>query len=172
MYNRATRNIVLSALFIALGIIIPILFHAVGMGSVFLPMHIPVILAGFFLDPLYSICVGALTPILSSLMTGMPPLIPTLPIMVFELSTYSLLVSIIYKKLKQNVFTSLIVSMLAGRVVAGLVAWVLVTFFSVKMLPPLVYIYTSIVNGIPGIIIQLILIPIIVMLVERRLKHG
>lgn len=48
MYNRATRNIVLSALFIALGIIIPILFHAVGMGSVFLPMHIPVILAGFF----------------------------------------------------------------------------------------------------------------------------
>ncbi|MDI6600804.1 MAG: ECF transporter S component [Thermoanaerobacteraceae bacterium] len=171
MYSKATRNIVLSALFIALGIIIPIFFHAIGMGSVFLPMHIPVILAGFFLDPLYSLFVGALTPILSSLMTGMPPLIPTLPIMVFELSTYSLLVSVIYKKLKQNVFTSLLVSMLAGRVVAGLIVWFLITFFSMNMPSPLVFIYTSIINGLPGIIIQLILIPTIVILVERRLKH-
>ena len=72
-----TRQLTVSGFFIALGLILPMLFHlAGGMGVVFLPMHLPVLLAGFFLGPRFGLLVGIITPLLSSLLTGMPPLLP------------------------------------------------------------------------------------------------
>lgn len=47
MKNSATKELVLSALFIALGVVLPMVFHAIGAGPVFLPMHIPVLLRDF-----------------------------------------------------------------------------------------------------------------------------
>ena len=76
MRDGNIRNIILGGLFVALGIVIPIAFHAIGAGPVFLPMHIPVLLAGFTIGPTIGCLVGAVTPILSSLLTGMPPLMP------------------------------------------------------------------------------------------------
>ncbi len=82
-----TKTLTLSALLIAIGVILPMLTHYIAAGNIILPMHIPVLVAGLILKPRYALIVGAMTPIISSILTGMPPLFPILPIMVFELST-------------------------------------------------------------------------------------
>ena len=162
MENKYIKEIILSGLFIALGIVLPMIFHMVGVGSVFLPMHIPVLIGGFVLSLPFAIAVGVITPILSSLITGMPPLFPVLPFMVFELATYGAMINLLYKKYNLNVYVSLILSMLAGRVVAGIVVWVLVTFFMVKLPNPIAFIGMAIGQGLPGIMIQIVLIPVII----------
>lgn len=165
-----TKKIVLSGLLTALGVLIPIVFHMFHLGGqIFLPMHIPVILAGFLVGPVMAALVGILTPLLSSLLTGMPPLFPMAVIMIFELGTYGFTAAVVYKKAK-NIFVALIASLAAGRAAAGLTVAVLLYIFevsSIKVLNPIVYIQGSITTGIPGIIIQLILIPAIVILLRK-----
>lgn len=168
MRKSTTKELILSALFVALGLVLPMLFHSIGAGSVFLPMHIPVLLAGFFLSVPYATLVGALTPILSSVLTGMPPMFPVLPFMVFELLTYGAVVSYMHNKVKANIFLSLIVAMIAGRIVSAIVVWILTSFFMAKLPAPTVFIAGAIVKGIPGIIIQLILIPAIVYILNKQ----
>ncbi|HLV09730.1 MAG TPA: ECF transporter S component [Halanaerobiales bacterium] len=159
------RKMVYSALFIALGIIIPIAFHAFGTtaGSMFLPMHIPVILAGAFLGPLSGMVVGALTPLLSSFFTGMPPVLPMLPIMFVELMVYGAAMGYLYHKQKYGIYSSLIITLILGRVAVGIDALVLVHLFGIGGLPsnPLLYVQGSFLKGLPGIAIQLVLIPVL-----------
>src|SRR5690554_4903990 len=155
MRTNIVRETVLAGFFVALGIVVPIAFHAFGPGTTFLPMHIPVITAGFVLSAPFAVLVGLLTPVLSSVMTGMPVIFPVLPFMVFELATYGLVTSLLYRKLKLNVYVSLVGAMISGRIVATIVVWVLTTFFVVQLPSPLVWISGVIVTGIPGIIIQL-----------------
>ena len=73
--NRAL-NVSTSAMFLALGVLFPLLFHAVGLGSQFSPMHLPVLLAGMICGPLSGLIVGFLAPFISSLVSGMPPVFP------------------------------------------------------------------------------------------------
>ena len=173
--QRKTRDLVLAGLFIALGILFPMVFHAFGQaaGQVFLPMHIPVLLAGFFLLPGYAAIVGLVTPLLSSVLTGMPPLYPMAPLMAVELCIYGLAASLAYRWLSQknmkrvvSVIISLVIAMAAGRVAAGLGVWVLVGLFSAQMPSPFVYISGGIATGLPGIAIQIVLIPVIVLAVR------
>lgn len=167
MQTKSLREIVLSGLFIASGLILPSIFHVYGMGATFSPMHIPVLLAGFFLSIPYAIAVGALTPFLSSVFTGMPPIFPVMPYLVFELAAYGAIASLLYRKLKVNVYIALIGSMIAGRIVAGFAVWVLAAFFAAKLPGPIVFIAGAVTNGIPGIILQLVFIPALVMMLKR-----
>lgn len=167
MQNKSVRETVLSGLFIALGLILPMVFHAFGAGSTFLPMHIPVLIAGFVVSLPFALAVGVITPILSSLFTGMPPIFPVLPFMVFELATYGAVASLLYRKLKLNVYVSLICSMIVGRIVSSVVVWVLATFFMAKLPNPIVFITGGITQGIPGIIIQIVFIPGIVLALQK-----
>ncbi|AOT70344.1 ECF transporter S component [Geosporobacter ferrireducens] len=167
MKNKSRKETVLSGFFIALGLILPTVFHTFGGGSTFLPMHIPVLIAGFVLSLPFAIAVGAITPILSSLLTGMPPAFPVLPFMVFELAAYGAATSLLYKKFKLNVYISLICSMLVGRIISSIVVWVLATFFMAKLPSPIVFITGAIAQGIPGIIIQIVFIPAIVFALEK-----
>lgn len=168
MKNKSVREIVLSGLFIAIGLLLPSIFHAFGAGSTFLPMHIPVIFAGFTVSLPFAVTVGVLTPFLSSVLTGMPPLFPVMPYMVFELAAYGAASSILYRKLKLNVYVSLIGSMIIGRIVAGIAVWVLASFFMAKLPGPVLFITGAITKGIPGIIIQVVFIPAVVILLERN----
>ncbi|WP_353093471.1 ECF transporter S component [Tissierella praeacuta] len=163
MYERDnTRKLVIAGVLLAIGIIIPLIFHATGIpGNVFLPMHIPVLLGGFLLPSYLALLLGILTPILSSLLTGMPPLFPMAVIMVFELGIYGLVASILYRKLKLPSVISLVLSMVAGRIMAGLVVFILAAFFAYQM-DPITFIIGGVTTGIPGIVIQLILIPSLV----------
>lgn len=169
MKENGTKQLVLSGVFIALGIVLPMAFHLFGGGGpMFLPMHIPVLLAGFFLSMPYAIAVGIITPLLSSLFTGMPPMFPVLPYMMLELATYACMVSFLYQKKGLNVYISLIGSMIAGRIMAGLGVWILAQFFAAKMPGPIVFITGAISKGLPGIIIQIIFIPILIIALQKN----
>lgn len=161
-----TRKLVLMAIFIALGIVLPLFFHLFGanLSSIISPMHLPVFIAGAFLGPLAGLLVGLITPLLSSLFTGMPPLLPMLPIMLIELAIYGFLCGYLFQSKKLNIYFSLVISILTGRIGAGLVVWFLVHILQITHLPanPLLYITATIVKGLPGIIIQLILVPLFI----------
>ncbi len=161
-----TRKLVLMAIFIALGIVLPMAFHFFGTGlaSIISPMHIPVFIAGAFMGPMGGIVVGAATPVLSSLLTGMPPVIPMLPIMFVELIIYGGVIGYLFKAKKMNIFLSMVVSMLLGRIGMGVVVWFLVHVFNIGYLPanPVIYIQAAVIKGLPGIIIHLIVVPLVI----------
>jgi hypothetical protein len=143
------------------------MFHFFGLGKNFLPMHIPVLLAGFILSLPYAIAVGVITPLLSSIITGMPPMFPVLPYMVFELAVYAVVANVLSKKMKLNTYLSLIMSMVAGRIVAGIVVWGMIVIFGAKLPSPTVFIISAVTAGIPGIIIQLAFIPPMIILLKK-----
>lgn len=166
------KKIVYTSFFIALGIILPIIFHMIGgpgLGRVLLPMHLPVLIGAAYLGPLAGLIMGVITPLLSSLFTGMPPVIPILPIMIVELGVYGLLMGYLFFRIKMNVYISLLITMLLGRIGASLVVLILVYGFEFGKLPanPIIYIYGTITAGLPGIIGQLVIIPIVLRYIKR-----
>lgn len=161
-----TKKITYSALFLALGVIFPQIFHLFGgTGQVFLPMHIPVLLAGFFLGGTSAALVGFLTVLLSAAITGMPP-VPVIYFMLVEVTVYGLVAGLAYKKFKLNVYVSLILAMVVGRLALAISVFTLQPLLGLK-LSPQVYMIDAVVKGLPGIIIQLLFIPIIVFSIER-----
>jgi hypothetical protein len=168
MNKRTIKQITLAGFFISIGLVLPMAFHMLGPGTTFLPMHIPVLIAGFSLSLPMAILVGILTPTLSSLLTGMPLIFPVLPFMIFELGSYAAGTSLLYRTYKWNVYVSLIVTMIIGRIVAMAAVWVLVNYTTAKLPNPLVFITGAVSVGIPGIVIQLLLIPPIVIYLRKR----
>jgi len=164
-----TRWLTFSALFLALALVLPIAFHTVSMGGrALLPMHLPVMLAGFLIGPGSGVLVGLLAPILSHLMTGMPPTY-AVPLMAFELPIYGLAAGLAYRKLRVNIYVSLIVAMIAGRLAFGLALFVLGMFMELPYTAA--YFFSAagpLVTGLPGIVLQLFLVPILVTAVKRR----
>ncbi|MBU5313934.1 ECF transporter S component [Tissierella carlieri] len=168
MYEKNnTKRLIIAGLLLAIGVIIPTIFHTTGIpGNIFLPMHVPVLIGGFLLPPYLALLLGMLTPILNSLITGMPPLFPMTVIMVFELGIYGLVASILYRKLELPSVVALIISMIAGRIMAGLVVFILAAFFAIEM-DPMTFVIGGVTTGIPGIIIQLVLVPSLVYSIVR-----
>ncbi len=156
------------AFFLALAISFPQIFHLTGIGgTVILPMHIPVILAGLLVGPAIGLYVGIIAPIISHFLTGMPPMSPPiLPPMVVELGVYGFVAGLMYRALKRNTYLSLIAAMISGRIALGVAAYVMMQFFGFE-LEPMLYVKGAIVTGLPGIVLQLVLIPVLVLMVER-----
>ncbi len=163
-----TKDLTISALFIALGVILPMFTHYVAAGNIILPMHIPVLIAGLILKPRYALIVGTLTPIVSSVLTQMPPIFPMLPIMVFELAAYALIASILKHKYNLSIYIILIISMICGRIIAALVAQVLIVGFNAPFENGLAFITAAITTGYIGIIIQILIIPPIVKTINKH----
>ena len=168
MQTVKTKKLVLAAICLALCIVLPLLFHAVpNGGSIFLPIHIPVLLCGPLCGTVYGALCGVMGPLLSSLITGMPPL-SMAPAMMVECAVYGLVCGLLMhfvktKKPLLNLYISLVCAMLVGRVVAGLAKALIFT----PGISPFAWVTTSIVTGIPGIIIQLILIPLLIIGLKR-----
>lgn len=166
--NNWIFELTITGLLMALGILLPLIFHAVNLGGqVFLPMHLPVILGGFYLSILPVALLGLLTPILATLLTGMPP-IPTVFAMMAELLTYVIVVSLLFNKLKWGVYPSLISAMILGRGVSILSNWIIIQLISGKSFDFLSFLSVLFVVGLPGIIIQLVLIPLLVKVIPRK----
>jgi len=166
------KRSILTAVCIALCVVLPQAFHAIpNAGSVYLPMHIPVLLCGLICGWPYGLLCGLAGPALSSLFTGMPP-VAVLPGMMVECAVYGcvsgLLMGLIRtKKLYGDLYLSLIAAMLLGRVLSG-VAKALI--FSPGQLTMAAWVTSSFVTGLPGIVIQLALLPTIVFaLMKARL---
>ena len=162
-------KMVLSALFIAIGIVLPLAFHAIpNAGRIFLPMHISVLLCGLVCGIPYGLACGIITPLLSSLITGMPPA-AMLPAMVCELAAYGVISAILmrYVRLKKvyvNVYISLIGAMLVGRVFYGILNALI---FSAGSYSLQLWLGAAFVTALPGIAIQLVLIPAIVIALQK-----
>lgn len=163
-------SVALSGMFLALAYVLPFFTGQIPeIGSMLCPMHIPVLLCGFVCGAPYGLLVGLVAPLLRSLTLGMPPLFPTATAMAFELAVYGLMAGLLYKALpkkKINIYTSLIGAMVVGRIVWGVVMCCIMGFDVTKF--GLAAFWTgAIVNAIPGIIVQIILIPVIVMVLEK-----
>lgn len=171
MPNKRTAQLTLSAMFIAMAVIIPMLLHGIpNAGTLLLPMHFPVLLAGFFVDPFFALLVGLLSPVVSMLITGMPPMFPVLPFMMAELATYGFVASVLYRKLKLDRNISLVFSMVAGRLAATFAVWVLTSMFGAKLPAPWVFFSAAFTGSLAGIAIQLAAIPAILSVVGRGRK--
>lgn len=165
------KNFTLSAMFMAIGLILPLFTGQIPqIGNMLLPMHIPVLLCGLICGWQYGLTVGFILPLLRYMIFGMPILFPTGIAMTFELATYGLVIGWIYGHSKWQcvvaLYRSLIIAMLAGRVVWGVARTILMGFggqeFSWAM-----FITGGFVTAIPGIIVQLILIPAIMIALNR-----
>ena len=164
------KRTVLAALMVALCVVLPVAFHSVpDGGSVFLPMHVPVLICGMICGWPYGFLCGLLGPLLSCLLTGMPPL-AMLPAMMVECGVYGLVTGLLLKfvrtgKLYGDLYIALIVAMIAGRVVSGVAKALIFT-------PGLTMTYwltASFITALPGIVIQLTLVPLLVgMLMKVR----
>ncbi len=157
------KKLVYTALCIALCVVLPMAFHSVqNAGSVFLPMHIPVLLCGLVCGWPYGLVCGALGPLLSGLLTPMPPM-AMVPGMMVELATYGcvtgLMMKLVHTKhLTADLYISMIAAMAAGRVLSGLAK----SLIFAPGTPVFAWVTTSLVAGIPGIVIQLLLIPLLI----------
>ncbi len=167
---NSTRELTLTALFIAIGILLPMVFHmsgGPGAGRIFLPMHIPIFLAGFLAGPSVGLTAGVITPLLSSFLTGMPPLVPTAPMMSAELVVFGLVSGLLYKKQQKPLYVSLIAAMLAGRVVYGLLGAFALPLFGLEQVSLWVPLTSAVTTSWPGVLLQLIFIPAIVKAAEN-----
>ncbi len=166
-----TKNIVLSAMFIAIGFILPFFTGQIQqIGSMLLPMHIPVFLCALICGWEYGLAVGIILPLFRSFVLGMPPLFPIALSMTVEMAVYGLVAGWIYGHSKWKclvaLYRALVSAMIAGRIVWGLAQIVLLgisgTAFTWQM-----FLAGSLLNAIPGIIVQLTLIPIIMLALNR-----
>ena len=167
------RKIVLAGLMIALAIILPFATGQIPqIGSMLLPMHIPVLLCGFICGWKYGLAVGFIVPLLRSMMFGMPPMMTAIA-MAFELAAYGVITGLLYKVLpgkKVKVYISLIVAMIVGRIVWGLVSLVIYGITN-AVFTWQIFIGGALINAIPGIILQLIVVPALVLVIEKNWRN-
>ena len=165
--NR-TRTLVFAALCCALGVALPMTVHGIpGAGLVFLPMHLPVLLCGLLCGPVWGLACGAVTPVVSCLATGMPPA-AKLPVMLCELAAYGAVSGLAVRWVRVHsragrLYLSLAAAMLAGRVVSGLAGGLV--FGAGTTLRS--WVTVSFVTALPGIVIQLILLPALVLALQK-----
>lgn len=167
---KRTSLLTISALLVAIGLILPFLTAGIPqIGSMLLPMHLPVLLAGFICGPFWGLLVGAVTPILRSALFQMPVMVPMAVAMAFELAAYGLFSGMFYRMLPRktsSVYISLILAMILGRLVFGGAMWAILGAKGGA--------YTwaafwtgAFVEAVPGMIIQLILIPACILTLEK-----
>lgn len=174
-HNRLLK-MVLAALFLALAYVMPFLTGQIPeIGAMLCPLHIPVILCGFICGWPWGLTVGFVAPLFRSLTLGMPPLFPTAICMAFELAAYGAVSGLMHKLLprkKPFIYVSLITAMIVGRVVWGL-AMIVCMGLNGGAFTFGAFIAGAFTNAIPGIIVQIVLIPVLVMVLEnvRILKY-
>ncbi len=165
-----TKKLVLSALFIALGIVLPFFTGQLPqIGNMLLPMHIPVLICGFVCGAPYGFAVGFIVPLLRSVMFGRPMMIPTAIGMAIELAVYGTVTGLMYARFKSKklgIYISLITAMIAGRIAWGasslLIYRALGNPFTWE-----IFAAEAFVNAVPGIMVQLILIPALIFALNK-----
>ncbi len=170
MNKTQIKRLVLCAMCVALCCVLPVAFHAVALSKIISPMHIPVLLCGLICGPLYGLFCGIAGPMLSSVITGMPPasaLVSMLP----ELAIYGLAAGLLMKfihtkHLFADIYASLIPAMILGRVAGGMADALFLlgegSSYTLSM-----FAGSYIIGTLPGTIIQLVLIPLLVFTLEK-----
>jgi hypothetical protein len=151
---------VISAAMAAMALVLPIAFHAVGMGNKFLPMLLPLLLNGFLAPFPWAIATGALTPLLSAVTTGMPPMFPPVAFsMSLECGVMSGTAAAIYRGRPSRLWYALIAAIVLGRATSLSATWLLAGLFH---LPATVLTAAALIQGMPGVLLQLAVVPMVV----------
>ena len=164
-----TRKMIVTAMCAALCVVLPMAFHTIpNAGSIFLPMHIPVLLCGFLCGWPYGLLCGLLGPCLSSMITGMPPA-AVLPSMVCELAASGLVTGLVYSRIRTgsrlgDIYISLLTAMVCGRVFYGVLNALIFQAGSYSME---IWLAAAFTTALPGIVIQLVVIPALLLALER-----
>ena len=171
MKNKELIRLVLGAMFLCLGLLLPFLTGQIPqVGKMLLPMHIPVILCGFICGWRYGACVGFIAPILRGVIFTNPVFFPTGLIMAFELAAYGFFAGFVFNLFKKRnmgkVYISLILSMLAGRIVKCIVQFIVLGFTDEGFVFG-AYIAGAFTNAIPGMILQIIIIPLVMLTLHK-----
>lgn len=168
--SLAVRRIVVSGVCVALCIVLPFLTGQIPqIGSMLSPMHIPVLLCGFLCGWPYGLVVGAISPLLRSLLFGMPPLYPVATAMAFELAAYGAFSGICYKLLPKKipyVYVSLVIAMLGGRIVWGIAQTIMLSGTG-NPFTFAAFMSGAFINAVPAIILHIVLIPILVIALKK-----
>lgn len=171
MRNRSPLlNLTLSALCLALAYVLPFFTGQIPqIGAMLAPMHLPVLLCGFLCGWPWGLAVGALAPLTRSLILGMPKLFPSAVCMCFELAVYGAVAGLLYRLLprkKGYIYVALLGAMVAGRLVWGAAMWVCMGLTGGSFTLA-AFMAGAVTNAIPGIVLQIVLIPVLVMVLER-----
>jgi len=169
MKNMKVKSLVLAALFMTVALVLPFLTGQIPqIGSMLCPMHIPVLLCGFFCGWTWGMAVGMIAPVFRSFLFGMPVMFPDAVCMALELAVYGAISGWLYvhlPKRKPSVYVSLLTAMAAGRIIWGAARFLCVgldvTAFGLSAF------WTGAVTmAIPGMIVQILLIPVLVFAAE------
>jgi len=164
-----------TAIAIVAAVVVPQFFHWLGIvsgagkapGVAFSPMHLPIIIVGFLAGPYAGAISGLLGPVAAHYLSGMPNAMQ-LPFMMIELAGYGLSAGLL-RSIRLPLVAKTLVALIAGRLfrmIACIIAFYLLG--NEKMRP--LGIWMSIPRVLPGIVLQLVLIPLIVFRVENRGK--
>ena len=168
--NDRTRKLTFSALYLAIALVLPFITGQIPeIGAMLSPMHIPVLLCGFVCGWPWDLAVGLIAPMLRSVLFGMPTMYPTAIAMTFELAVYGALTGILYRLLPRktwSVYAALILAMIGGRLVWGAAQYVLLLARGTAFTPEL-FLAGAVINAIPGIILHIVLIPVLVIVLEK-----
>lgn len=175
MKKTNVKTLVLAALFLALALVLPFLTGQIPeVGSMLCPMHIPVLLCGFFCGWPWGLAVGLTAPVLRSMLFGMPPMFPVAVCMSLELAAYGAVSGLMYSKLprkKSSVYMALVTAMVAGRLVWG-AARFLCAGLDASVFGLSAFWAGAVVTAIPGILLQLLLIPVLVIAAGKYVSRN
>ena len=166
----SAKRICITAVCVALCCVLPMAFHSVGLGSALSPMHIPVLLCGIVCGGLPGLACGILGPILSSVLTGMPP-VPMLIRMVPELIFYGLAAGLAMKYIRTgkaiaDLYISLVIAMVLGRIAGG-IASALFFMGSGEAFTIAAWASSYFVTAVPGIVAHLVLVPVLALTLTK-----
>ncbi|MBW3092190.1 ECF transporter S component [Bifidobacterium sp. 82T10] len=160
---------------------LPQVFHVAGaalglgtmIGQTLLPMHLPVLLVGLLAGPFAGLATGALAPIASFALTGMP-MAPMVPFMIIELASYGLFAGLLRGvRLPATVpsplgwLAKLVGAQIAGRIVDALAIAVAVSLLGNTSMT-VASVAAAVVTGLPGLVLQWVLVPVVMTAVDRR----
>lgn len=171
MQNKKIKNLALAAMFVAVGMVLPFFTGQIPqVGKMLLPMHIPVLLCGFICGWKYGLAVGLILPLLRSVLFTMPPLYPVAIAMACELAAYGFIAGFLYQRSRWQctlaLYRCLLVAMLGGRIAWG-VAQVLLLGLGSTPFTWQAFMAGAVFNAIPGIALQLVLIPAIMVALNK-----
>lgn len=170
MTNKKILKIPYSAICLALALVLPMLTAQIPrIGGMLCPMHIPVLLCGFICGWQYGLIVGFIAPLLRFLIFGMPVIFPSGIGMAFELAAYGTIAGLMYKFLPKkviNIYVSLFVAMIGGRIIWGIVRTALAGLSGTDF-PMAYFISAGFTNAVPGIALQILLIPALVVALDK-----
>ena len=170
--TNSIYKMVLAAMFLALAYVLPFFTGQIPqIGSMLCPMHIPVLLCGFICGWPWGLAVGAIAPLFRSSVLGMPPLFPTAVCMTFELATYGAMTGLFHERLPRKkgfIYVSLVSSMIIGRLAWG-IAMMVCTGIKGENFGAELFLTGAVSGALPGIVVQIVLVPVVVMVVERAM---